>query len=187
MFTGGESGFFTVPICHFPFKSFTLKAQRFFVFYSHFNWTHLFKERKASPDCCYPQKQALCVCVCVSVVFKGETRGNHFLSLLLTPVESIVNYPFSIRYCIIQACAGSRSSFGTLAWGPFVFHGWSNQSHAPCDSCRVGGCLHRVWRVRELKNPIWVKIAEKDLIERRHYHNQAWNSGGNDCTFWEKY
>lgn len=148
---------------------------------------HTFLRKERQVQTVVILKNRLSLCVCVSVVFKGETRGNHFLSLLLTPVESIVNYPFSIRYCIIQACAGSRSSFGTLAWGPFVFHGWSNQSHAPCDSCRVGGCLHRVWRVRELKNPIWVKIAEKDLIERRHYHNQAWNSGGNDCTFWEKY
>lgn len=46
-------------------------------------------------------KNRLGVCLCVCVVFKGETRRNPF-SLLLSPLESIVNYPFSVNIALVQ-------------------------------------------------------------------------------------
>lgn len=56
---------------------------------------HTFLKKERQVQTVVIIKNRLCVCV----VFKGETRRNHFL--LLTPVESIVNQQFSIRYCNI--------------------------------------------------------------------------------------
>lgn len=89
-------------------------------------------------------------CYMTELYLKSQSAFPHHAGLFCLNPAPLFFPLLSLRYGIIQA----RTSMWApppphCPWGHLFSIIWADWSHARCESRRVGGCLHRVWWVKE--------------------------------------